>query len=56
MILVGGDLNMKFPFGRRLGTACWNAAISAKLFINGRVKGLLGDLYADFDYRFCPII
>ena len=53
MIIVGGDLKLKFPFGRRLGTSCWDATVSAKLFINGRVKGLLGDLYADFDlYNF----
>ena len=53
MIIVKGDLDTKLPFGRKLENSCWNAAVSAKLPINGKVKGLLLVLYGDFDlYNF----
>jgi hypothetical protein len=50
MLALKGDLDRNLPLFRRLETSCWNAAVSSKLSINGVVKGLLLNLYGDFDF------
>lgn len=49
MVAIKGDLDQGLLFYRRLETNCWNATISAKLYIDGTLKTKLSTLYADFD-------